>query len=647
MRRVVALVVVFAFILQPIAMPVASASTDDAIVRTTTLSLTPDEPGSVEATVEYDVPTNVDSLTTTVPEEATVLRSTGFEPTTGGNYTWDGHGADPALRLSLPANRTGVGLRDVTPETRAESMESGYQFVDTGPWAIVAAPPMSTTWRGDVSFETRLTTAGEGVAGERMVYLGPSTEYQRTAHGQSFTLVVPDAASIQEDPSEILDALETASLSLRVGERDPRVTFIAAPISVDWAAQGLASDADAWVRANHVLDEPNNVWLHEYVHTRANFRPASDARWTTEATAEYYAAFLSLEQDRIDFDEFAAHLRHGSRSTYASSTLTRPDTWEPGANYLKGALVFGHLDYRLRAETDGEATCGEIFSRMNARDGPVDHTFIIDSIAQAGSPDTADSLDHYATTQDVPEMWSYDEYADVFPGSSARIVVESEQSYVIRGPYRNTTTATLSPLVPGETLTLNATVTNVGDAPGEYDVPFAVDGTTERIASGSLDAGETRSLQFDATIDSAGTHTVRIGDRTDEITVEGPAQPRVTAIDVDERSVQPGTQIAVTITAVNDANRPASGEVPLVVDGTTVSTWHPVLDVGQSTTDTQSVEFDEPGEHVVRAGAQTIVVTVQSPPTTRTDTPGFTAGVASIALGVAVAMAFVRRLSRR
>lgn len=651
MRRVVVLAVIVLVAFQPVGVSIGSATTDDTIVRTTTLSLTPEEPGTVEATVAFDVPSNVGSLTTTVPADATVTQTTGFDRNSDGTYTWDGDGPDPELELSLHANQTGVGLRHDSTDAADESMESGYEFVDTGPWAMVSAPSMSTEWRyrGEKpSFTSRLAVAGEGVAGERMAFLGPTRTHQRTAHGQTFTLVVPEAATLDAEPDAILDSLEAASLALRVGERDPRVTMFAVPTGVDWAAQGLAGDADAWVLADRSLEDPNNVWLHEYVHTRSDFRTTQDARWVTEATAEYYAALLTLEQGLIGFDEFEGHLERGSGSRYDSSVLSRPDTWVVGANYLKGALVYGNLDYRLRSTTDSSYTGADVLARLNERDEPVDHTYLTTVVGEYGGQPTADFLDRYATTTAAPEMWSRQEHSEAFSRLPPRMVVSEDHGFEITGPYRNTSVSSVPSLVPGERLTVNATVTNQGDVAGDYELDLVVDEQVEDTASGTLGPGESRIVTFAHIVDEPGSSTLRIGASTIHLTVEEPASPRITDVTVDRRTVAPGDSVSVTITAANDADRPATGDVPIVLDGSTVSTWSPTLDSGETVTVTRSVPITDPGDHVLEVGPHRLEISaVRATETTGTspvDTPGFTPGIAVIALLVGAGSVAMRRV---
>lgn len=642
MRRLVVLLVVLTLVLQPVGVGMVSGESDTTIQRTTTLSLTPDEPGAVDAHVAFDVPSNVGSLTTSVPTDATVTDTIGFERDGTNEYTWDGDGPDPQLTMTIPANRTGAGLRDHTTT-------SGYEFVDTGPWAIVSTPAMSTSWNyrtiGDKpSFESDVTTDGPGVAGERMVYLGPSTTYQRSAHGQTFTVVVPDAATLEEEPEAILDSLEAASLSLRVGERDPSVTLFAAPSTVEWAAGGLASDADAWILDDRTLDDANNVWLHEYVHTRTDFRTTTDARWLTEASAEYYAALLGLQQGLIGFDEFRRHLAEGSSDRYESSIMTRPDTWTAGANYLKGALVLGSIDRQLRLATDSTRTTGDLVARMNDRDTDISHTFVRQTVGDLGGSTTAAFLDRYATTEAVPDVWTRDEHAAAFSQLPPQMVVESDPSYTVTGPYRNQTTSQPPTMVPGESLTVNATVTNLGDVAGTYNISMLVDDEPVDSATGDLGAQESTSVVLTTTVDETGTARISIGEVSTTVSVVSPASPVVSDLSVDTSTVSPGETVSVSVTATNPAEKPAAGELTVQADGTIVSSWQQRLDVEESETITVTVVLEEPGTHTISIGDRSVEVTVDQRTTdegtTSAPTPGFgpvTAGGAIAIVAVALA----------
>ncbi|PSP75895.1 hypothetical protein BRC70_01465, partial [Halobacteriales archaeon QH_6_68_27] len=139
-----------------------------------------------------------------------------------------------------------------------------------------------------------------------------------------------------------------------------------------------------WVRADSRLDDPENVWLHEYVHTRQSFRLATEMRWFREASAEYYAARLSYEGGYVDRAAFREHLAGGP----SRATLTDPDTWaDRPVPHDKGGRVLAVLDGKIRTETDGHRSLQDVFRRLNRHDGAVTYADFVRAVnGVAGTP---------------------------------------------------------------------------------------------------------------------------------------------------------------------------------------------------------------------------------------------------------------------
>ena len=278
----------------PVVVPLDQTTSTETIELSRELQLVPDEPGTFAATNEYQAPDSLTSLEVTLPEGATVQSSTGFDAVDDRTYAWNEETDTPSLQYRLSGNET-------VPRDGPISAPGSLIFTDTGDWALVRQPGVahSWSWQGQdlqVSLD-RTTTARQGVVGDQMAYLGPYKEHVHEAHGQRFRLVVPKPATLTEIPSEIFDSLGATADRLRVGARDPEVLAIAAPTgNVEWAVRGLQTgESDMWVRDVESLADPDNVWIHEYVHTRQDYTAASDFRWFTEATATYYAALATFE----------------------------------------------------------------------------------------------------------------------------------------------------------------------------------------------------------------------------------------------------------------------------------------------------------------------------------------------------------------
>lgn len=618
--------------------------TQPTIVRTMSFSLTPSTPGEVDVRMSFSIPDSVEELETGVPEDATIRSTDGFRRGSALNYSWNGRTAEPSITFALPANETSA-YHYFTPDggPAAERSQSGLTFVDTGPWAIVSVPsaPASWTYRGlpAPTFERRVETAGDGVAGTRMVYLGPNSATTRMVDDQRITLVVPEAADLSVSTDAIFDSLADSSRSLPVGSKPVRSMFVAAPTTVSWGPYGVAEDQDAWVRADQELADPNNVWIHEYVHIRQDFRTTMDARWIFEAQAEYYAASLALQQGHIGFDTFGDHLSRGESDRFDGSILSEPSTWDPLANYIRGALVFGDLDRRMRLATDSRHPASHLLREMNAREEQVDHAFIRGQVATLSGTETARTFDRYVRTDRTPEMWSRSDHTAAFSTLPAIIATEVDPTVNVTGPYRNTSVETVPTLVPGERVTVSLDVSNVGDAAGEYGITLWLDGNDVSSANGTLAGGENTTVRLSHEVTDTGEFTLDIAGTTWDVTVAAPAEPVVTALQGPTDSVEPGEPVQVTIDVTNQADRPAFGSIPITADGSTVETWAPRLDVSQSTQRTVSVTFDDPGTHQISAGDKAVSIRVRAPSTstqttatqtptqpltpTETNTPGF------------------------
>lgn len=625
--------------------PVMQTAEEDQLIRTTTLSLLPDSDGVVRAVVSFSVPDQVVELTTGIPRGASVAGADGFEATGDGNYTWDEETARPSVTLTVTANRTGGGERRLSG---AESGE-GYTFVDAGDWAIVSVPSAGVWWSSlrsepRVTFESVSAVDGAGVAGDRMAVLGPVDQETRTIDGQTITLAVPEAASLEPDRDAIFDALGEAAPGLPASPVD-RSLLIAAPTSVDWGPGGLADGSDAWVRADRPLDTPGNVWLHEFVHLRQDFRTNSETRWLGEGMAEYYAALFTLQSGDIGFERFADHLERGT--TYDDAVLSQPDTWTDRVEYAKGALVFGRLDESIRAETDAAASARQVFVAMNRHDGPIDQRFMEQEIIDAAGETTAEQFRTHATSRTPPTMWTATEHAAAFGTEPARFETEIAGPLELSGPYRNLSTAELPELVTGERVTVPVTITNVGEATGSYELRLTIDGGVAATANGTLAAGASTTEALSVTVREPGDRRISIDDHEWAVTVSEPASPVVTALSVDRNPVAVDEPVTVTATIENGASIPANGTVTATLDGTRIATWPVRLGVNDSVDRSVTIRIDGAGEHRIAAGDASVDVeavagtvaddtsgTARStePGTTGTKTPGFGVSVGLLGL---------------
>ncbi|MFC7045919.1 hypothetical protein ACFQH6_11305 [Halobacteriaceae archaeon GCM10025711] len=620
------------------------ATADRTIVRTTTLSLTPDQPGSVDVTVDFDVPSNVKTVEIELPLAADVDTRNGFTRVEDHRYKWErGEGA-PALTFVLPANRTSPGRR-----TFADAPDgSGYTFADPGPWAIVPVPSLYTRWvwagGGTVSLDKHVAVDGEGITGGDIAYLGAYESANRTVAGQTLTLVVPEAASMHDSPETVLSSLAFAAERFDVGGRDDEVLAIAAPTgTVDWGVGGVQyGAADFWVRDTSPVASPDNIWLHEYVHTRQTFRGHTTIRteWLSEATAEYYAALLTLQHGDIDYDAFRSHLSLGSDRPYADAVLADPFTWHAAADYYKGALVYAALDREVRTATGTRHTAAEVFARLNDRNGTITNREFLATVTAVGGEESKQFAERFIATEAAPSLWSQSDHQTAFSTLPAHMEYsmtgdESPPRMQIAGPYRNRTVLGQPPtLVVGERLTVDAVVENTGGEDGEYRASLAVEDAVVDTATGDLGAGNQTRAPLSHTFVAPGIYEVAVGSEVVLVTVRDPADATVVSASASNATVAPGDPVTVTARVYNLADVPADTQFTFAVDGHPVATERVRLDHGEASTLSVTTEFDTPGVHTVTVGERTVTVSVG----TETTTPAGQTGFGTLAAVVALAL---------
>ena len=526
---------------------------DDEIRMTTTLDRTPDRTDDVSATVSFRFPDRVSEFTALVPERAGIVELNGFSRINGTHYEWDERTDQPSVTFRVDADRLSDREGPIAEDGR-------YLFTETDEWALVRIPSVGARWlqigERELEFVRQTAVDGEGVTGDRMAFLGPHEIATHTAHGQTFRLVVPEAADLEPSAEEVFDSLSRAADRLRVGDRDPEVLVIAAPTeSVSWGVRGLqVGDSDMWVQDSEELELATNVWLHEYVHTRQAFRTTNETRWLLEASATYYGSSLSLEQGHVDFDRFRRVLDRGEEAPQSTAVLSRPDSWANNADYWKGSLVVGDTDRRIRAATDSESSFESVFRSLNdytdseaGEADPVTASDLEAYVAAAGGSELATASTRYTTTDATPNMWNAGTHGEVFgqlPAQFTFTFAADDPIRVSSGNGSRPLNGTSGTLTVGETLTVDVVAENVGGTVGDYDLPFRVNGS-QQTATGRLRPNETSTHRFEHTFTEPGQYTVTVGDERIELRVDEP-EPTPEQLPVDVETPGFGVGIAVS-----------------------------------------------------------------------------------------------------
>jgi acyl dehydratase len=149
--------------------------------------------------------------------------------------------------------------------------------------------------------------------------------------------------------------------------------------------------------------------------------------------------------------------------------------------------------------------------------------------------------------------------------------------------------ATNGPVRAGETLSVSATVTNIGDASGSQSVTFEFGNHTDTVPDVSLAAGGERTLTFDVstTPDDGGSRTATMRTANDtatrNVTVEPPVRPNFQLGSIATNGpVRAGETLSVSATVTNVGDASGSQTITLSVANGTRSTVTVGLAPGES-----------------------------------------------------------------
>jgi hypothetical protein len=330
-----------------------------------------------------------DDVGLVVGRDATVVATTGMTTRSRDGQTW--------LRPTGDRDEATVSVRTTTGA--ADQSADRGEFFAADAWLLGRVPLVELRWEGpgDRTERRRLLDDVRGAsdritAGDRYALVGAQRQRTVEAGDGEIRIVSPAGTTVEPDADDLAAALDDAADRLDVGDRGDDVLLFALGRPARRGGESIPIRDEAWVNAESPLDDPNSVWLHEYVHTRQTFVLASDMRWFREASAEYYGARLAFEQERIDRAAMRSHLDGRPRT----ATLTDPASWTDGkAPYTKGARVLALIDRKIRLSTDGERSLEDVFRRLNAQEGRVTYDDFEDAVAAVAGHRMDGWLDRY------------------------------------------------------------------------------------------------------------------------------------------------------------------------------------------------------------------------------------------------------------
>ncbi len=169
----------------------------------------------------------------------------------------------------------------------------------------------------------------------------------------------------------------------------------------------------------------------------------------------------------------------------------------------------------------------------------------------------------------------------------------------------------------GETITVSALATNIGDVAGELSLEIFVNGEKGETKVIPLDSGETTNVEFEVVEDAEGDYVVKLGGLTTSFRITPnpppvkPAEFQVTELTINTPSVTVDELVEISVKVTNIGEATGNYTVNLKIDDAVRETRDVVLSGGA--TGLVEFEFSEtyPGAHSVEIGNQSGSFTVE------------------------------------
>lgn len=313
----------------------------------------------------------------------------GFEQKGPKSYRWDGETEDPEITYAI---ETPVG----------ESRYPGGAVIRGDSWLLTFEASFSPKDVGRRLDEIIYSLASPGrkiLDGEgRMVTLfGETVSATGSAEsGEQFEVVSPKGKGI--DLEKAVDFHVKASDALRPWGIAEKVYSTVFPNPEPNNPEFLSSPYGTG-STSIILDWTENprTLIHEYIHTRQDYRMEKEVRWTAEASAVYFTALISKEIGLISYEEFLRRIKTGQD---ARKILVEPG---PSRNYTKGCRVLAALDVKIRSSSNGENTVQDVFAKMVEAKRVSTEEFY-GFIEEVAGESMDEWLHKYTTTREVPRL---------------------------------------------------------------------------------------------------------------------------------------------------------------------------------------------------------------------------------------------------
>ena len=288
-----------------------------------------------------------------------------------------------------------------------------------------------------------------------------------------------------------------------------------------------ASDLNASSPTDSVSVSINETADSTGINADPKSQIAEDFELITDAENNQF--FLVANEDDLanvaQGDEFEATLTIGEGNPYVSDNTTVSTTFSIEAQSATVDAESLEVESSENATITGTSSLSqgsELTVRLRNSGG--DNPFLRQQTVTVGeNGDYSAQID----LSDIPAGTNFT--VNVLAGGNSLLANGALDATVVESATANLQLASLdapTTASPGETITVTATVENMGGASGTEDVSFVFEGETVETQSVTVDAGSSQDVTFEATVPSdAGdyTHGVQVGDNdlvTAGITVE-------------------------------------------------------------------------------------------------------------------------------
>lgn len=168
-------------------------------------------------------------------------------------------------------------------------------------------------------------------------------------------------------------------------------------------------------------------------------------------------------------------------------------------------------------------------------------------------------------------------------------------------------------VVPGESVTITASVENTSGAEGVYHAVLTIDGEETEAKSISLAAGEEEIISFKVAKNVAGIHRIELGGLADTFKVLKPGEFKASSLDITPNPVKVGEETTVRISINNVGEAEGTYAASLVVDGAIEQTEDITLAGGATGSVSFMISKDLPGSYDIEIGGQEGILRVIQP----------------------------------